>query len=310
MYSAAAWDNLDNCSINKPSFRDGVSGSKDTPYTACVSGASMSFDGWWCSNHAGVELRCQIIGQKLLWQTMDTPMSITRTQNEIVYYGTGDLRVTGKLDGQHRLVWNDGDIWQRMEKPAPCEQTSASKTSADTYTSASARSKVEDMEPWLPFAEADKQDRRRSSKQKNHSNGTTAATTASAAKCALSPDRFARAAQTPTRSPFTETPTRSLSTETPQTSEFSSPSTPIGGMALGEDDRDGDEDPEDFMYWDDAKVIADFDAEPHGGEYLSLTKGEIISVKPGGLRDGWVYGISLKQNEGGWFPPDFIDKSL
>jgi len=288
MYSAAAWDNWENYSISKQSFGNGVHGNRDT----------LSFDGWWSSRHAGVEVQCQIIGQKLFWQSMGTPMPIKRTQYEIVYYGTGDLPVTGKLDGQHRLVWSDGDIWQRMEKPASCEQTSAS-TSADTRTGSSERGKVEDMEPWLPFEEADKQDRCRSSKQKNHSNGTTAATPASAANAAVSPDCFARAAQTPTRSP---------STQTPQKSEFSSPSTPIVGMALGEDDHDREEDPEDFMYWDDATVVADFDAEPYGGEYLSLKKGDIISVNPGGLQDGWAYGVSLKHDKGGWFPPDVIDK--
>jgi len=56
------------------------------------------------------------------------------------------------------------------------------------------------------------------------------------------------------------------------------------------------------------RVIETWDATSFGPEYLSLKKGELLSVKL--TRDqGWAFGYSIQQQKDGWFPPAYIGDS-
>ena len=52
------------------------------------------------------------------------------------------------------------------------------------------------------------------------------------------------------------------------------------------------------------RVIADFGSEKYGEEYLSLQKGERLSVGRKNV-DDWAWGWSWQQEKGGWFPSNY-----
>jgi len=49
-----------------------------------------------------------------------------------------------------------------------------------------------------------------------------------------------------------------------------------------------------------------FPAEEFGSEYLSLQKGELLSVDIASFDQGWVWGSSVQSRTSGWFPYDWV----
>ena len=56
--------------------------------------------------------------------------------------------------------------------------------------------------------------------------------------------------------------------------------------------------------WSEQRVLADWDGAAYGEGYLSLQKGELLSVSPD-LEDNWAYGTSFLRAKTGWFPPSY-----
>jgi len=78
--------------------------------------------------------------------------------------------------------------------------------------------------------------------------------------------------------------------------------------AGGIDTRESGSDGEDEGKWREAKVLADFDSREynHGAdEYISLQKGDVISIRLGVAQAGWAYGAN--QFKAGWFPESFVE---
>eukprot|EP00437_Effrenium_voratum_P060856 CAMPEP_0181494882 /NCGR_PEP_ID=MMETSP1110-20121109/52060_1 /TAXON_ID=174948 /ORGANISM="Symbiodinium sp., Strain CCMP421" /LENGTH=238 /DNA_ID=CAMNT_0023622427 /DNA_START=49 /DNA_END=762 /DNA_ORIENTATION=+ len=52
-------------------------------------------------------------------------------------------------------------------------------------------------------------------------------------------------------------------------------------------------------------ILADFQGFEYGTDYLTLSKGELVSLCPSPSAEGWSFGIQVKDGRSGWFPSQF-----
>ena len=52
-------------------------------------------------------------------------------------------------------------------------------------------------------------------------------------------------------------------------------------------------------------ILADFQGAEYGPDYLTLSRGELVSLCPSPKATGWSFGIRMKHGHSGWFPSQF-----